>query len=555
MKHRILWICLIILAAGGGTGAYLWAQNGSSPPRVRTVAVTRGPVIAVVATSGNLNAVVTVQVGSQVSGQIKELHADFNTPVKRGQLIARIDPPAFEARVTQARADLEGSEAAVLNQHAQLERAHADVDNARAALAAARAQTAKSEVAVIESRRDLGRKSDLASKHFIARSDEDAAQATYDSARAQVDANRAQEVALQSGIRSAEAQVRVAAAQLRSAEAAVRQKRAALDQALIDLDHTSIRAPVDGVVISRNVDVGQTVAASLQAPTLFIIAQDLTKMQVDTNVDEADIGRIQEGQLATFTVDSFPNQPFAGSVTQIRKSPRTVQNVVTYNVVVAAANPERKLMPGMTANLKIAVETRTDVLRVPNAALRFRPPGEEPSEPAASPGQIVPGRRPAPGALAGTDEIRERLVRELKLGADQQRRLEPMLEQARERFRGLARIPAPQRRAAALEIREDTRQKIRAILTGEQQARYDQMPDGQAAREGGRGRPGRVYVTGPDGALSAVALRVGITDGSMTEVLDGPLDDGQEVVVAALSGSTPAPRPTSTPGTAPRMRF
>jgi HlyD family secretion protein len=554
MKRRILWICLAILAAGGGTGAYLWAQNGSPPPRVRTVAVTRGPVTASVATSGNLNAVVTVLVGSQVSGQIKELHADFNTVVKRGQLIARINPPSFEARVTQAQAELEGAEAAVLNQRAQLERARADVDNARAALAAATAQTAKAQVAVVDSQRDLGRKADLASKQFIAQSDQDTAQAAYDSARAQIDANRAQEVALASGIRSAEAQVRVAAAQLQSAEATVRQKRAALDQALVDLGHTSIRAPVDGVVIARSVDVGQTVAASLQAPTLFIIAQDLTKMQVDTNVDEADIGRIKEGQAATFTVDSFPNQTFAGRVVQIRKAPKTVQNVVTYNVVVAAANPEGQLMPGMTASLKIAIETRADVLRVPNAALRFRPPGEEPSEPVARPGQLAPGPRPAAGALAGTDEMRERLVRELKLSADQQKGLEPILEQARERFQALARVPATQRRTAALEIREDTRQRVRAILTAEQQVRYDQMPQGQAARSGGRGRPGRVYVTGPDGALSAVAVRIGITDGSVTEVLDGSLTAGQEVVIAALSGSAPAARPGSA-GTAPRMRF
>jgi len=554
MKHRIIWLGLVVLAAGGLTGAYLYAQNGATGPRPRTAPVTRGPLTAVVATSGNLNAVVTVQVGSQVSGQIKELYADFNTAVERGQLIARIDPASFEARVTQARAEVEAADAAVLSQRAQLERARADIDNARAALAAARAQTAKSQVALTDAQRDFDRKSDLFAKELIARSERDTAQATYDSAGAQVEANRAQEVALASAIRSAEAQLRVVGAQLQSAEAAVRQKRAALDQAAVDLDRTQIRAPVDGVVVSRNVDVGQTVAASLQAPTLFVIAQDLTKMQVDTNVDEADIGRIQEGQSATFAVDSFPGQTFAGQVVQIRKSPKSIQNVVTYNVVVAADNPERKLMPGMTASLKIVVDSRSDVLRVPNAALRVRPPGEESPDPTPPPGQLVPGRQAA-GSVAGVDEIRERLVRELKLTPDQQQRLDPILEGARERFRGLARTPEAQRRAAGLEIREEARQKIRAMLTPEQQARYDQMPQGQAARAAGRGRPGRVFTAGPDGKLTPVTVRLGITDGSFTELLDGPLADGQEIVISLSAAPPPAARPAAGPGTAPRIRF
>jgi HlyD family secretion protein len=554
MKRRIIWIALVVLAAGGLTGAYLYAQNGATGPRPRTAPVTRGPLAAAVATSGNLNAVVTVQVGSQISGQVKELHADFNTVVERGQLIARIDPASFEARVTQARAEVEAADAAVLSQRAQLERARADIDNARAALAAARAQTAKSQAALTDARRDLERKSDLFDKELIARSDRDTAQATHDSAVAQVEANRAQEVALASGIRSAEAQLRVVGAQLQSAEATVRQKRAALDQAAVDLDRTYIRAPVDGVVVSRNVDVGQTVAASLQAPILFVIAQDLTKMQVDTNVDEADIGRIQEGQSAAFTVDSFPGQSFAGRVVQIRKSPKTIQNVVTYNVVVAAENPDRKLMPGMTASLKIVVETRPDVLRVPNAALRIRPPGEEPPD-STPPGQFMPPRQAGAGSVAGVDEIRERLVRELTLTPDQQKRLEPILEQARERFRGLARTPEAQRRAAALEIREEARQKIRAMLTPDQQARYDQMPQGQAARAGGRGRPGRVFTVESDGKLVPVAVRLGITDGSFTELLDGALADGQEVVVSLSATPPPAARPAAPPGTAPRVRF
>jgi HlyD family secretion protein len=555
MKRRIIWLGLAVLATAGLTGAYLYAQNGASAPRFRTAPITRGTVTAAVSATGNLNAVITVQVGSQVSGQIRELFADFNTAVKRGQLIARIDPASFEARASQARAELEASEATVLNQRAQVERARADVDNARAALAGARAQTAKSEVTLADAKRDLDRKSDLSEKEFIARSERDTAQATYDSGRAQLEANRAQEVALASAIRSAEAQLRVAEAQLKSAEATVKQKQAALDQAAVDLDRTYIRAPVDGVVVSRNVDTGQTVAASLQAPTLFVIAQDLSKMQVDTNVDEADIGRIAVGQVATFTVDSFAGQQFAGRVVQIRKSPKTIQNVVTYNVVVAADNPDLKLLPGMTANLRIVTETKHDVVRVPNAALRFRPPGSEPVE-VTPPGQFGPGQRPGAGSVAGSDEIRERLVRELRLTAEQQASLEPILEQARAKFLALSRIPAAQRRAAALEIREDARQKIRAFLTPDQQVRYDQMPQGQSAHgERALVRPGQVWITAPDATLRAVTLRLGISDGSFTELVGGDLREGQEVIVGASTTGTAAPRPPSTSGSSPRFRF
>src|SRR5262245_10409769 len=486
MKRRVIWFLLCLLAAGGAMGTYLYTQQGGGTPRLRLAPVTRGPLTSAVVTSGNLNAVITVQVGSQVSGQIKELFADYNTVVKRNQLIARIDPASFEAKATQARAEVDAAEATILNQRAQVERAQADLDNARAALAAARAQTAKSMVALIDARRDLDRKSGLFDKELIARSDQDSAQTVHDSAAAQLEANRAQETALASAIRSAEAQLRVAGAQLKSAEATVRQKRAALEQAQVDLEYTQIRAPVDGVVIARSVDIGQTVAASLQAPILFVIAQDLTKMQIDTNVDEADIGRIREGQVATFTVDSFPGQPFAGKVVQIRKSPRTVQNVVTYDVVVAADNPEQKLLPGMTANLRIEVESRRDVLQIPNAALRFRPPGEEPFEGMAPPGQLTPGPRPEAGAMAGAEEYRERLGRELALTAEQGKALGPILDQARTRFQGLTRLAPSQRRAASLEIREEMRQRIRALLTAEQQQRYEQMPQGQSARPTGR---------------------------------------------------------------------
>src|SRR3989442_132060 len=305
--RRVLLSLLAVALVAAATWGYLYARSAGNVPRHRAAPVERGPLVATVSATGTLNAVITVQVGSQISGQIKQLLADFNSVVRKGQLIARIDPESFQAKVNEAKADVESARAMVLNQEAALEKARADVENIRAAVAA-----------------------------------------------------------------------RVAAAQLEPTRATIKQKQAARAEAQVDLDRTSIYAPVDGVVVSRNVDVGQTVAASLQAPVLFTIAQDLTKMQVDTNVDEADVGRIQVGQRATFTVDSFPMVTFRGEVNQIRKAPQILQNVVTYDVVIYVQNADQKLLPGMTANVKIIVASKPNVLTIPNAALRFRPPGAEP---------------------------------------------------------------------------------------------------------------------------------------------------------------------------------
>ncbi|MEX2222574.1 MAG: efflux RND transporter periplasmic adaptor subunit [Candidatus Rokuibacteriota bacterium] len=399
MKRRLLWIVGIVVAAGLITAGYLYTQGIGARPAFRTAAVGRGPLTSAVSATGTLNAVVMVLVGSQISGQVKELFADFNSPVEKGQVIARIDPEIFEAKVNQARAQVDAAQASVLNQQAAVEKTRADLDNTRAALAAARAQTAKSQVAVVDSRRTLGRNRDLRQRGLIAQADEDTAQAAYDSAVAQVEASKAQENAQSSAVRAAEAQLRVSDAMLKNAAAQVVQAQASLRQAQVDLERTFIRAPVDGVVVGRSVDVGQTVAASLQAPTLFTIAQDLRNMQVDTNVDEADVGRVTVGQSATFTVDSFPGRPFTGEVVQIRKAPLVIQNVVTYDVVVTVKNPELRLLPGMTANVRIVVEEKAGVLQVPNAALRFQPPGSESTE-RDRPARPVGGGR-AGGAATG----------------------------------------------------------------------------------------------------------------------------------------------------------
>jgi HlyD family secretion protein len=382
---RLAALVLVVAALLVGVWAYLSVGTSGSTPKYRTAVLERGPLTASVSATGSLNAVVTVQVGSQVSGQISELHVDYNSPVTRGQLIARIEPSSFEAKLNQATADVDSARANILNQEAALEKARADVENMRALVATARANTAKAQVAVLDARRNLDRTAELLRRELVAQSDKDAAQAAHDSAVAQVDANRAQERAAESSLQSAIASSRVAAAQLEAAKANLKQKEAARRQAQVDLGHTYIRAPVDGVVVSRNVDVGQTVAASLQAPVLFTIAQDLSRMQVDTSVDEADIGRVRIGQRATFTVDSFPGERFSGEVNQIRKAALMVQNVVTYTVVINVDNPGLKLLPGMTANVQIVIEERPTALKVPNAALRFRPP-EPVGEPARADG-------------------------------------------------------------------------------------------------------------------------------------------------------------------------
>src|SRR2546430_9258861 len=384
---RLTPVVVVALLLGAGIWGDLSARGGNSPPRYRLSQVERGPLPAAVSATGNLNAVVTVQVGSQVSGQIRELLVDFNSVVRRGQVIARIDPQIFEAQVNQAKADVETAKAAVLNQTATVEKARADVENARAALAQGKAQTAKADAAQADSKRIFDRNAALFSRQLIAQADRDTAQANYEQAVAQSESARASEKALAAQIDSNLAQLRVQQAAQKSARAQVDQKTAALAQAQTDLTYTTIPPPGDGVVVSRAVDMGQTVAASLQAPTLFTIAQDLTKMQVETSVDEADIGRVKLEDRATFTVDAFPGQPFAGIVTQIRKAAQVVQNVVTYTVVISVDNPGGHLLPGMTANVKLVYAERPDVLKVPNAALRFRPAGADAGPAAPARGQ------------------------------------------------------------------------------------------------------------------------------------------------------------------------
>jgi HlyD family secretion protein len=553
---RILSLVLVAVLVGAGVWGYLYTQSRGNAPKYRTVRVERGPLVSAVSATGNLNAVTMVQVGTQVSGQVKELMADFNTLVKKDQVIARIDPEIFQAKVNQAQADVASAQATVVNQEAQVQKAKADVENAKAALAEGKANTAKSQVSVIDGKRDLDRKTELFRRELIAKSDLDSAQAVYDSNMALLEASKAKAESLSAAIQSAAAQLKVAEAMLLSARAQVDQKKAGLAQAEADLEHTTIRAPVNGVVVSRAVDVGQTVAASLQAPVLFTIAEDLTKMQVEVSVDEADIGRIRLEDRVSFTVDSFPGQTFAGVVTQIRKAALVVQNVVTYTVVVAVDNPRGHLLPGMTANAKMIVAEKPNVLKVPNAALRFRPAGVEgpPVPSGAATGAGAPGRAGGGGGERGgerggggagrpsLEQIRERLVTSLGLTEAQQKKLDPILQDSRQQMQTLRDAPEGERQQRAQKIREATRLRIREILTPEQQARYDETSGGGGGA-GGRdpqsGSPGRVWVIDGD-KLKPIQLTLGISDGSATEILKGDLSEGEDIVIGTAGGSRPA---------------
>lgn len=523
---RVLFFVILAVIGMGAVTIYLFSDSDDESATFRLARIERGPIISTVSSTGTLNAVITVQVGSQVSGQIMELLADFNSEVREDQVIARIDPENFQARVRQAEAELAVSKSNVFTQRAAVERARAELQNSRAALEAVKAQTEKARVALEDAKRDLTRKETLHKSTIIAESEKDKAVAVYDQAVAQLNAAHAEVQAQESMVRSREAALKMAKAQVEHALAQVKQREAALHQSRVDLEHTIIRSPVDGVVIERSVDVGQTVAASLQAPTLFTIAQDLRKMQVDTNVDEADIGRIRMGQRVTFTVDSFPGQEFKGIVKQIRKAPETVQNVVTYTVVVSADNPDLRLLPGMTANVQIVVNERLETLKVANAALRFSPSGVAAEQ---SKGAVAAGRPTGSGPQQAEKRIRQ-ITEALQLDEAQQEQLKAMFDRARKQIIAMRQQGAtPEEiRAEIQRIRARNRGPLLQMLTPEQRVKYRQFVEGRAANQVTRGR---VWVMGENGTPTPVDIMIGISDGSFTEVVQGELEADQQVII------------------------
>ena len=533
MKRKVLVTILLLLAAGAAFGYFYLSRNPQGALQYRTAKVERGTLSAFVTANGTINPVITVLVGSQVSGTIQKLYADYNSRVKMGQLIAQIDPAIFQAQVSQAKAKVENAKAAFLN-------AQADIASARSNIESNRANVIKAKVAVDDTKRNLNRSLELFARNLISASDRDSAQTAYDSAKAQLEAAQALE-------KASEAQLESAQAKLESARAQIKQTEAELELAQVNLDHTRITAPVTGIVISRNVDVGQTVAASLQAPTLFTIAQDLTEMQVDTNVSEADIGRVAIGQEATFTVDAFPNLTFQGKVTDIRNAPVTVQNVVTYDVVIQVKNPDLKLRPGMTANASVLVAQRENVLKIPNSALRFRP--EFAKKEATAPQKGPPTPSPPSPSATSPEQILERLKSELKLTPDQQAGIARILKDAQRGIQAARKAGgAEEARSKAKELRAANRIKIRSLLTEEQKKKYDLMGQRPETFQGAA-PVFRVWTPVPQARPVPVEITTGISDGSYTEVSSGPLKEGQEVILEQMgannkSGSSQTPGPS-----------
>ena len=520
-----LVVGILVFTTGGSKGDEL---------QYRLAKVQQGSIVSSVSCTGALGAVVTVKVGSQVSGQIMEMLADFNSQVRKDQVIARIDPENFKARVLQSEAELAVSRANVSIKRAAIERARADLENSRQALVASKAQTEKARVALADAKRDLNRKKKLHQNKIISESEIDRARAVHDQALAQLEAAKADEGARVSFVSSKEAGLKMAVAEVDYARAQVKQREAALQNSKVDLNHTIIRSPVDGVVIERNVDIGQTVAASLQAPTLFTIAQDLREMQVETDIDEADIGQIQEGQKATFTVDAFPGKEFVGSIQQIRKAPKTLQNVVTYTVVISAGNPDLHLLPGMTANVKVVVGERTQALKIPNAALRFRPAGQGETSKGAGGAPMATG--PAKGGPRSGEDLIKRLDKGLSLSDDQKDQIRALFAEIRKKVMAMRRAGAGGNEIGpeVKRLREQNRIKIMRILTPEQREKFQKL---RSARIANPLTPGRVWVLGAGGKPEPVDVVAGISDGSFTEIVRGDLEPGQQVILGTAQPS------------------
>ena len=451
-RRRLLWLLplIVVLVAG-----FFAVRGRHEALRYATVPAGRGDIVDVVGATGLLQAVITVQVGSQVSGTISWLGADFNSTVKKNQVVAKLEPSSFQARLNQAAANL----------------------------ASAKANVDRSQAAIDDAKQKYERAQELAKQQLVPESDLETARATYQSAVAQHQANKA----------------------------AVKQAEASLNQAQVDLDHTVITAPVDGVVLARNVDIGQTVAASFTAPVLFVIANDLTHMQVNASIDEADIGRVRAGEDVTFGVDAFPDDTFRGRVEQVRLQPVTTQNVVTYNTISSVDNQSLRLMPGMTATVSVIVRKREKVLRLPTAALRFRPEGYEeargPRPGGAAPAGSAPAASVGPGAGPGGGSPGGGGPRAGSAG-------------------GAGGGGGAWRRR------------------GEGGQRAAAGAPASGGQGGAHGRPGLVFVLGPADEPKPSPVRLGLSDGRYVEVVEG-LDEGAKVVTGVEDPRAPRPQPSA----------
>ncbi|MBT8071705.1 MAG: efflux RND transporter periplasmic adaptor subunit [Gammaproteobacteria bacterium] len=484
LKAALVFIAVIAVA-------FFWLGNDknsiASTRQIETAEIDTGDIKRTVATSGSVRPLITVEVGSQVSGQIKEIFVDFNSEVLQDQLLAVIDPQSFESRVLQNRADLRVASSNVIVQQANIDRAKANLRRAKL---------------------EYERAEPLSKQGTLSISELDAALATYDSAKADLT---------------------MAEAQLVNALAARDQREASLESAEIDLERTKIRSPIDGVVIERAVDQGQTVAASLSSPILFNIARDLTRIQIEANVDEADIGNVRQDNEVTFTVDAFPDMEFNGEVNQVRLAPNEANNVVTYTVIITADNPARKLLPGMTAIVEIVTGKSENVLRVSNDAIRFKPAtGSElakKSEAAQGEGGAARGR-----SRGGPDMAQ--LQASLKLDDSQVRAIETEMQEV---FAGMrAQFQSMAQDADRSALREQMSQRVSAVfrknLSEDQFKQYQQI-----RRQTAETRSGTIWVQSADGEINPVPVRFGISDDKYTQLFSDKIKPGDVVVTRIRS--------------------
>jgi HlyD family secretion protein len=527
-KGRRRYILAVVAMAAVIAAGFAFRNQQAGTAQYLSARVDRGSLRNTVTATGTLQAVTTVQVGSQASGTISALNVDFNSRVKKGQIIAQLDPSTSQAQVVQARANLEQARAGLVQARAAVAQSRAGVTDAQAKGAAANSTVQNQQAGVSSARANLvamkaqsddalaflKQQESLLKAGVIAQRDYDLANTAYKSALARSDQAQAQlnqamvseQSAASAGIaqtnaqmQQSQAQVQQSQAQVQQAEAQVQQAQAALHLAQINLTHTTIQSPIDGIVVSRDVDVGQTVAASLSAPTLFTIANDLTQMQVIANIDQADIGLVEQAKSVQFSVDAFPSDSFTGKIQQIRLNPVNTQNVVTYNVAIEVSNPEEKLKPGMTTNLTFTIDERSNVLKVPNAALRFTPQDATLRTAGSDSGQRG-SRRSSQGQTAADAGGNAATQDGAQRGG-----------QGGERASNFAPPSAP-------------------VLPGQTRI---------------------VWVMGQNGKPERRRITVGLSDGVATEVVDGNLKEGEMVLTSetiAGSSSTTQRSQTGAPG-------
>lgn len=556
---RSAWIAggaALVALVGLAWYAQPFAASKSSPP-YRFARVERGDIIAAVAATGTINPISIVIVGSQLSGQVVEILSDYNDIVKANQMMARLNTDQLRAKADAARADLAQARALAMVQEANLEKNKADQEKARAAMADMSAQMRRADALVDDARQTLARQEQLVTRGSATEVTLQAARTASLTQQAARESTAAQITSAAASLSSLIADAQVTTAQLASARASIAQREAVIRQIEVDIRNSEIRSPVDGVVVQRNIELGQTVAASLQAPTLFLVVENLDNMVIYANVDETDVGRVQPGQPAPFTVNAFPGRTFEGRVQQVRLGSQTIQNVVIYTAVIAVENPGRVLLPGMTANLRVLTERKGDVLRVSNAALRFRPAGElgadRPPQVGGAPGASPFGGLPAAGGQASGGanqnagrqfaQFAQRIKTEVVLDAAQSAAVDTIFAAAREKARTIATSEAgpAQRRESFARFRNETAEQVKALLTPAQQPKFEAIR-ADFAPTAGRGQFGRLHRLGADGELQAITVRLGASDGTFTEITDaGSLKPGDDVVIGGGPRSVPAP--------------